>query len=107
MTADEFYALADGRKPVTAEELQRAKDYITGKFVLDLEDSESVAQYFGMKQLLLGKIETPEELLERYMSATLDEVNQMAKDLVKKDALRFAVIGPFEDRSVFERAVEA
>jgi predicted Zn-dependent peptidase len=107
VTADEFYALADGRKPVTAEELQRAKDYITGKFVLDLEDSESVAQYFGMKQLLLGKIETPQELLERYMSATLDELNQMARELIKKDALRFAVIGPFEDRSVFERAVEA
>lgn len=107
VTADEFYALSDNRKQVTPEELQRAKDYITGKFVLDLEDSESVAQYFGMKQLLLGKVETPEELLQRYMSTTLDEVNQLAQEIIKQDQLRFAVIGPFEDKTVFERAVGA
>lgn len=107
VTADEYYALVDGRKPVAPEELQRAKDYITGKFVLDLEDSESVAQYFGMKQLLLGRVETPEELLQRYMSTSLDEVNALAKEIIEKNQLRFAVIGPFEDRSVFERAVAA
>lgn len=107
VTLEEYFALGSGRKPVTAEELQRAKDYITGKFVLDLEDSESVAQYFGMKQLLLGEVETPEELLTKYLAVTLDEVNALAREILVKDHLRFAVIGPFADKSIFERAIAA
>ncbi len=103
VTIAEFAAVADGTKPVTAAELQRAKDYITGKFVLDLEDSESVAQYFGMKELLLGEIETPDELLKKYMAVTLDEVNSLAKEFLIRDQLRFAIIGPFKDKGVFEK----
>jgi len=106
VTLAEFAALADGSKPVTAVELQRAKDYITGKFVLDLEDSESVAQYFGMKQLLLGEIETPDELLKKYLAVTLEEVNALAKEIIVKEKLRFAIIGPFEDKTIFERAMQ-
>jgi predicted Zn-dependent peptidase len=106
VTIAEFSAIADGTKPVTEAELKRAKDYITGKFVLDLEDSESVAQYFGMKELLLGKIETPDELLKKYMAVTLDEVNNLAKDFLMKEQLRFAIIGPFKDKKVFEKLLK-
>ncbi|MBW7943878.1 insulinase family protein [Patescibacteria group bacterium] len=105
VTLEEFFALGDGSKPVTESELQRAKDYITGKFVLDLEDSESVAQYFGMKQLLQGEVETPDQLLKRYMAVSLDEINHLAQEILLPDHLRFAVIGPFEDKSKFEGAI--
>lgn len=105
VTLHEFNALANGTKPVTADELQKAKDYITGKFVLDLEDSESIAQYFGMKQLLLGEVETPDELLKKYMAVTLDEVNALARELVVKGQLRFAIIGPFKEKSLFEKII--
>jgi len=107
VTLAEYFALGKGTKPVTETELQRAKDYITGKFVLDFEDSESVAQYFGMKQLLLNDIETPDELLKKYMAVTLDEVNALAQEILIKDRLRFAVIGPFKDKSLFEKAIAA
>ena len=105
VTLQEFYALAAGTKPVTASELKRAKDYITGKFVLDLEDSESIAQYFGMKQLLLGQVETPDELLQKYMAVTLEEVNALAREIIVKGAVRFAIIGPFQDPAVFEKII--
>lgn len=105
VTLSEFYALADGRKPVTAAELQRAKDFVTGKFVLDLEDSESVAQYFGMKQLLLGQIETPDQLILRYAAVTLDEVNQLARELIVPGSVRFGIIGPFGDQQPLREAI--
>lgn len=107
VTLAEYFALGRGTKPVTKAELQRAKDYITGKFVLDLEDSESVAQYFGMKQLLMNSVETPDELLQKFMRVTLEEVNGLAQELLVKEKLRFAVIGPFKDQSIFEKAIEA
>jgi predicted Zn-dependent peptidase len=103
VTIDEFHALADGRKPITESELRKAKDYIMGKFVLDLEDSESVAQYFGMKQLLLGEIETPVELLKKFMAVTIDDLNEVIKTTIKPEELRFAIIGPFEEKARFEK----
>lgn len=105
VTLAEFQSLSDGDKPITDEELKRAKDYISGTFVLGLEDSESVAQYFGLKQLLLGKIETPEEVLKKYQAVTLEEINALAKEIIRKDQLRFAVIGPFKDQGLFEKAI--
>ena len=106
VTVQEFLSIADGTKPITAEELQKAKDYISGKFVLDLEDSESVAQYYGMKQLLLGTVETPDELLKKFMVVTLDEVHRVVSQVIQKDQLRFAIIGPFEDKTVFENLLK-
>jgi predicted Zn-dependent peptidase len=106
VTVAEFMSVVDGSKPITAAELKRAKDYITGKFVLDLEDSESVAQYFGMKQLLLGQIETPEELLKKYLSVELDQVQAVAEEFLNREELRFGVIGPFADQKIFEVAIK-
>lgn len=103
VTLGEFKALKDGSKPITKSDLQRAKDYISGKFVLDLEDSESVAQYFGMKQLLLGEIESPEQLLQRYMAVTLEQINDVIQEVIVPAEARFAIIGPFKDKKRFEK----
>jgi predicted Zn-dependent peptidase len=107
VTLGEFAALKDGTKPITKDELQKAKDYISGKFVLDLEDSESVAQYFGMKQLLLGEIETPEELLKQFMSVTLEDINAVIQKVIVLDEARFAIIGPFKDSKRFAKLLTA
>ena len=103
VTMDEFQAVVEGRKPITEAELQKAKDFVSGKFVLDLEDSESVAQYFGMKQLLLGKIETPAELLAKFTAVTMDQVREVAQRIIRPAETRFAIIGPFEQPDRFQK----
>lgn len=105
VTLAEFFELADGKKPITPDELQRAKDYITGKMVLGLEDSQSVAQFFGMKQLLLGEIESPEAVMQKFKAVSLDEVTQLAKELIAADKVRLALIGPYQNESEFNRYV--
>jgi predicted Zn-dependent peptidase len=106
VTLAEFMAVADGSKPVTAAELQRAKDYVAGKLILGLEDSESVAHYYGMKEILLGEIMTPEEVLAEYNKVTIEEVMALAKETIIRDELRFALIGPFEDAERFQKLVQ-
>lgn len=101
VTQNEFLALIDGSKPVTPEELQKAKDYVAGKMVLGLEDSESVAQYYGMKHVLTGEIETPDQVLAKVKAVTLDEVMAMAHRLIVPGEVRFAVIGPYKDEQRF------
>jgi len=103
---EEFYGLADGSKPVTADELKKAKDYISGSMVLGLEDSRSVAQFYGMKQLLTQEMNSPEEVLQLFEKVTLDEVNNIAKELIKKDDCRLAVIGPYKSDLKFKKLIE-
>jgi len=105
VTIAEFMAVVNGKKPITAAELHKAKEFVSGKFVLDLEDSESVAQYFGMKKLLLDQVETPEQLLEKYLAVTLEDVEHIARQVIKVGELRFAIIGPFKDKKRFEKLV--
>ncbi len=102
VTINEFYTVASGEKPMTEEELQKAKDYVAGKMVLGFEDSENVAQYYGMKQLLTDQIELPEEILERIRAVTKEELAAVADRLIKSGELRLAVIGPFKDKQKFE-----
>lgn len=106
VTIGEFESIADGSRPITTDELQKAKDYVAGKMVLGFEDSESVAQYYGMKQLLSNEIETPEAVLAKINQLTLAEVQQIGVDLVLEHELRLAVIGPFKNPEVFEKIIE-
>lgn len=106
VTVGEFMAIGQGTKPFTDTELGRAKEYLAGKMVLGLEDSESVAQYYGMKQLLHGKIETPEEVMQKVQAVSLDEVHALAKRLIVPKSLRFALIGPFKDTAVVAKWVD-
>jgi len=99
----EFAAVASGERPVTAEELSRAKEHLLGSMTLSLEDSRSVAQFYGMRQLLLDEIETPKAVQEKIQSVTLADVARLAKTLYLPGEQRLALIGPFPDQTKFER----
>lgn len=91
---------AVGDKPVTAAEVNAAKQNLIGSLLLDLEDSHSVASWYGMKQLLEGKVETEEETIAKLEKITLDSVQAVAADLLQADRLRFALIGPFSQTDI-------
>ena len=100
---EEFRALASHEKPVTQEELTRAKEHLLGTMTLSLEDSQTVAQFYGMRQLLLNEIETPQQVQDKIQSVTLADVTRLAQSLYQPGEQRLAVIGPFPDKTVFER----
>ncbi len=59
---------------VSAEELERAKQFLLGKMLLSMEDSEQVAEFYGMQQLLEGKIEPTDEAAIKSFNEKLNEV---------------------------------
>lgn len=103
VTIEQFHQLAAGKKPITQDELAMAKEYLAGKMVLGLEDSQSVAQFFGMKELLLGSMLTPSEVLAKYKAVTLDEVNQLATEIIKPSEVKFGIIGQYSEESDGDR----
>jgi predicted Zn-dependent peptidase len=84
---------------VTPEELARGKGMVKGSYVLGLEDSGSRMSRLAKSELLFGDLMGVDELLARVDAVSLDEVNTLAADLLRRP-MSLAVVGPF-DRSVF------
>lgn len=97
----QFKELRD--KGITKAELERAKSYLIGKTLLNMEDSERVAEYYASQDRLENTRETPAEVLAELQAVTMDEVNAIAKDLFVDEKLRLAVIGPNHVASTLEK----
>ena len=92
----EFIDLAAGTRAVTSEELARGKEHVAGKMLLSFEDSRSVAQFYGLRQLLQDEIEDPDEVMRHIRAVTIDDIQALASQLLQKDQLRLGVIGPYK-----------
>lgn len=89
------------RDGITLEELARAQEYLKGKIILSLEDSEHIADWVGKQMLLKGRIETPEEKIKKLMAVTAAEVRQVARLLIRQERANLALIGPFRSPREF------
>lgn len=91
---------------ITEKEVKKAKEYNKGHFVLGLEDTQSVATYFGMNQLLEKEIRTPEQTLESIEAVTRDDVERVAKKYLDTKAFNLAIIGDFKDEERFKKLIQ-
>jgi len=93
-------------KGVTANELKSAKEYLKGKIILELEDSENIADWYGKQELLLNKMLTPEERLKKVFAVKQNDIKKVALDLIKTNKLNLALIGPYKDKKQFEKLLK-
>ena len=93
-------------KSVPRVELKKAKEYIKGKFVIGLEQSDDVANFFAGQWLLKNETLTPEEKLSKIMAVTAEDIQEVANEIFKPEKLNLALIGPFEDKEKFEKLLE-
>jgi len=103
--------LAELRKiaeePVPADELEKARGYAKGRFVLRLESPQGTIQYGLRREVLEGEIEEPDDLLQRLDEVTLEDVQRVARDLFDGKRLYLAMVGPFDDPERFGRLLSA
>ncbi|MFH1533628.1 MAG: pitrilysin family protein [Nitrospirota bacterium] len=83
-------------------ELKKAKAYLKGKMVLNLEDSEEYAHLLGKYELLHNSVKSPEEIMKMIDSVKIADIKRVCDDIFKEEAMKLAVIGPFEDKGHFE-----
>jgi len=94
-------------EPVPVDELEKARGYAKGRFVLRLESPQGTIQYGLRKEVLEGEIEEPDELLRRLDEVTVEDVQRVARDLFEDTRLYLAVVGPFDDPARFEKLLAA
>jgi predicted Zn-dependent peptidase len=89
-------------EPLPADELEKARNFAKGRFVLQLESPQGLMMFGLRKEVLEGRLPDPDEVLRGLDAVTSDDVARVAGELLATDRLRLAVIGPFEDASHFE-----
>lgn len=100
---DEHYKLASGKKEISIKELSKAKEYLKGHLSLEMEDSRSINEFFGAKEVLIGKKDSLEEVFAGIDKVTQEDVVSLAKKLFVPQGLNLAMIGPFEDEERFKK----
>jgi predicted Zn-dependent peptidase len=92
---------------VPAEELRKAKNFTKGRFVLQIESPHGLIMFGLRREVLEGNATEPEEVLAGLEAVTAEDVQRVAGELIADQALRLAVIGPFEDAARFEQLLTA
>jgi predicted Zn-dependent peptidase len=86
---------------VPEDELERTKELRSGRLLMGLEDSRSVASWVGSQELTYGEIRTPEEVMERIQAVTREDVQELADELFQTEKLSLALIGPYSNEAAF------
>lgn len=79
---------------VTEAELTKAKEYVIGHLVLELEHSDEIAYLFGIRWLLYGRQQDIESIKEAIKGVTVADVNRTARNLFTEQNLVLTVVGP-------------
>jgi predicted Zn-dependent peptidase len=101
--ARELRKIAD--EAVPADELDKAKSFAKGRFVLQLETSQGLIMFGLRREVLESKTPDPEEILAELGKVTAEDVQRVARDVIAQSGLNLAVIGPFDDPSRFEKVL--
>jgi predicted Zn-dependent peptidase len=92
---------------VPPDELEKARSFTKGRFVLQLESPHGTLTFGLRREVLEGRATEPAEVLEGLDAVTAEDIRRVAQDVIGRNALNLAVIGPFDDKERFERLVTA
>ena len=99
--ADQLKRIVD--EPVPSEELEKAKNFAKGRFVLQLENPQGLILFGLRREVLEGQAIEPDEVLAAIDAVTAQGVQRVAQEVLGSNAYRFALIGPFDDAERFEK----
>jgi predicted Zn-dependent peptidase len=97
---EQFRLLAS--EPVPADELEKARNFAKGRFVLQLESPHGTIMFGLRREVLEGRVEEPQAVLDALDQVTAEDVQRVAQEIVD-DGPYLAVIGPFDDAERFEQ----
>jgi len=89
---------------ITVDELERGKGQLRGSLVLGLEDTGSRMSRIGKAELVYGELLSVDQIIGRIDGVTLDQVSEIAADVLQARPT-LAVVGPFDEDRDFGDAV--
>ncbi len=90
---------------ITPEELTKAKEFLKGHLALSLEDTSEVGETYGVNELLMGEIITPEDMVKAVDKVSLEDVIAVARHHFQAQRMALAVIGPYKSEASFSSII--
>lgn len=91
---------------VSAEELRKVKDNLMGSMILGLESSDSLAEFYGIQEIMRKPILKPVDIEKKINAVTAGEIQKVANLIFSNKGLNLALVGPFKDKSGFAKALK-
>ncbi|MBI4398370.1 MAG: insulinase family protein [Candidatus Omnitrophica bacterium] len=86
------------KKPVSDDELRRAKDYFLGQFYMGLEDTLDQMSWLGERALYLKDTPDPFQIRREIEKVSPEDITKTARDIFKNEHLNLALIGNLQDK---------
>jgi len=84
---------------VPGSELKRAKDIISGRLAMHLESSDDIASWYGKQFILKDEYLNPKEIEKKLKAVSAQDIQKVAKLIMKDKNLNLAIIGPFRENN--------
>jgi predicted Zn-dependent peptidase len=85
------------KEAIPEAELRKVKDHLIGIFMLGLETSDSLADYYADLELSTREVISPEEMASKIEAITAADLQALASELFIDRTLNLAVVGPETD----------
>lgn len=83
-----------GRHGLSEAELSEAKEQLKGQIMLGLESTSGRMTRLGRGELLLGRVLSPDQIIERINKVTTDQVGDLAGRLFLQEPKVLSLVGP-------------
>jgi predicted Zn-dependent peptidase len=91
---------------ISEKELQKAKDFLKGKGVMEFEASDEVAMFYIDQEFHREKIMNLKEVFAKIDAVTIDDILRVSKDIFNKEKLNCAIIGPHKNEKNIEKILK-
>ena len=88
---------------ISKDELERVKERFLGLITIGLETSNRLTGFYGGQEIETGKILTPEELIKKVQAVTIEDIQNVAKEIFQNNKLNLALIGQFKEKEKLEK----
>jgi len=90
---------------VEDSELKKTKNLMIGRMYLGLETSDSLAEFYGIQEILKGSIKTPEQSKSEIEQVTAKDIMKVAKEIFQNKNLNLAVIGDIKNEKNLKKVL--
>ena len=80
--------------PMTTEQLVRTKEQLKSSYILSLESSSSRMSHLGRSMTMLGRVLTPDQVIDKIAAIDLDMVAELVETVLVPDNASFCAVGP-------------
>ena len=98
--------VANIRQSISEVELDRAKQLVSGRMMLRMEDTRAVSAWMGSQLLIRRDIMGVDDVVERINEVTPEDLNRVASEQLVSDRLNLAVVGPCRGQKRMSRLLK-